>query len=253
MSDGGGAHEGSFPTTQWALIDRAREEDSQGRRPALDELLRCYWPALRVHLLIRRAGSPDEIDDLLQGFITSRILDSNLVATATPSRGKFRTLLLTSLDRYVIDQRRRASAQKRDRAREVSLVDAGADGLPVDSASPAASHEFDVAWVRQVLRQSVDRLRLECDRQHRIDLWKLFDARILRPAIDDAEPVAYEQLVAELGYKSPSQAWNALVTVKRMFERSLRAVVAEYVGEADEKVVEQEIEDLHLLLARGAG
>jgi hypothetical protein len=39
-----------------------------------------------------------------------------------------------------------------------------------------------------------------------------------------------------------------------MFQRSLRAVVAEYVGDdADERVVEQEIEDLHILLARGAG
>jgi hypothetical protein len=132
-------------------------------------------------------------------------------------------------------------------------MDAAADDLPVDSTSPAASHEFDIAWVRQVLRQSVDHLRLECDRQQRPDLWELFEARILRPAIEDAQPVEYEQLITQLRYQSPSQAWNALVTVKRMFERSLRAVVAQYVGDADEKVVEQEIEDLHILLARGAG
>src|SRR5829696_3859701 len=94
------ANDAEFPTTRWTLIDLVRHEDSRGDRPALDELLRCYWPALRVHLAIRRAGTPDEIDDLLQGFIASRILDANLVATAVPSRGRFRTLLLTSLDRY---------------------------------------------------------------------------------------------------------------------------------------------------------
>src|SRR6188508_2148538 len=112
------ARERGFPPTQWSLIGRAREEDSKGKRPALDELLKRYLPALRVHLLIRRAGDEDAIQDLLQGFIASRILESNLIATAAPSRGKFRTLLLTSLDRYVVDQRRRASAQMRDSARE---------------------------------------------------------------------------------------------------------------------------------------
>ena len=94
-----------FQTTQWSLIDRVRNEDSEGTRPALDELLRRYLPALRVHLRIRGAGGEHAVEDLLQGFVKSRILEANLVATASASRGKFRTLLLTSLDRYVVDQR----------------------------------------------------------------------------------------------------------------------------------------------------
>ena len=249
MSGGGEAEKGSLPTTRWSMVGRAREENSQGTRPALDELLRCYLPALRVHLEIRRAGSNEEIDDLLQGFIASRILESKLVSSATQSRGKFRTLLLTSLDRYVIDQRRHASAQKRDSARNASLVE-GTEEMPTNDPESAASLEFDVAWVRQVLRQSVDRLRTECEAQQRTDLWKLFEARILRPAFDDVEPIAYERLVADLGFKSPTQAWNALVTVKRTFERALRSVVSEYV--LDEKHVEEEIRDLRAGLCRGA-
>jgi RNA polymerase sigma-70 factor (ECF subfamily) len=251
MENSSQARHGGFPTTNWALIDRAREEDSHGERPALDELLRRYLPALRVHLSVRRIGNREEVEDLLQGFITSRILESKLVSTAAPSRGKFRTLLLTSLDRYVIDQRRHAAAQKRSAAREVSLAEAA--DVPEVCSSSEASHEFDVAWVRQVLRQSVDRLRLECESQRRPDLWKLFEARILRPALEGAEPIAYEQIVTELSYESPSHAWNALVTVKRMFKRSLRSVIEEYVGDADESLVEQEIDDLHVLVARGAG
>jgi hypothetical protein len=94
-------------------------------------------------------------------------------------------------------------------------------------------------------------VRVECERQHRPDLWKLFEARILRPAIDDVEPIAYEQLVAELAFQSPSQAWNALVTVKRMFESALRSVIREYVQ--DEALVDAEIQDLHANLGRGAG
>src|SRR5688572_27950274 len=185
--DGDQAQQGSFPTTRWTLIERVRQEDPAGHRPALDELLRRYWPALRVHLTIRRAGTQEEIDDLLQGFIASRILDSKLLATAAPARGKFRTLLSTSLDRYVINQRRHASAQKRGGARAVSLGEA-ADDVASAFSSPAASHEFDVAWVRQVLRESVYRLRLECEREGRHDLWTLFERRILRPALEGVEP-----------------------------------------------------------------
>jgi DNA-directed RNA polymerase specialized sigma24 family protein len=241
MSHSGDAEDGSLATTRWSLVGRARDEDSQGNRPALDELLRRYLPAMRVHLKIRRAGTNEEIEDLLQGFIASKILESKLVATATQSRGTFRTLLLTSLDRYAIDQRRHASAQKRDRAREVSLVK-GMQNVADDGADRMVSLEFDIAWVRQILRQSVDRLRTECEAQHRVDLWKLFDGRILRPTLNDAEPVPYEELVAELGFKSPTQAWNALVTVKRMFERTLRSVIREYTH--DDKLAEQELKDL---------
>jgi DNA-directed RNA polymerase specialized sigma24 family protein len=237
--------ERGFPPTQWSLIGRAREEDSKGTRPALEELLTRYLPALRVHLLIRQAGNEDAIQDLLQGFIASRILESNLIATAAPSRGKFRTLLLTSLDRYVIDQHRRASAQMRDGAREVLFVEAA--DVP---ASPAASLEFDVAWVTEVLRQSVERLSVECEGEDKVHLWKLFEARILRPAIDDVMPISYEQLVVDLGFQSPSQAWNALVTVKRMFERNLRSVIREYVD--DEALVDAEIRDLRVHLCGGA-
>ena len=83
-------------------------------------------------------------------------------------------------------------------------------------------------------------------------MWRLFEGRVLGPTLEDAEPLPYEQLVSELGYRSPSQAWNALVTVKRMFERSLRSVIRDYVGDGDERLIEEEIDDLHLLLARGA-
>jgi DNA-directed RNA polymerase specialized sigma24 family protein len=249
MSNYSEAENRSLPTTRWSLVGRVREESSQGSRPALDELLRRYLPALRVHLEIRRAGTNEEIEDLIQGFIASRILESKLVTTAAQSRGKFRTLLLTSLDRYVIDQRRYASAQKRDGARNISLVQ-DMPGVPADNSDPAAASEFDVAWVREVLRQTVKSLRTECEAQNRSDLWKLFEARILRPALDDVEPVAYEQLVAELGFKSPTQAWNALVTVKRMFERALRSIVVEYIH--DETLAEEELKDLRAVLCRGA-
>jgi hypothetical protein len=50
-----------------------------------------------------------------------------------------------------------------------------------------------------------------------------------------------------IGFKTPLQASNALVTAKRMFERQLRSVVAEYAG--DESEVESELMDLRRIFS----
>ena len=53
--------------------------------------------------------------------------------------------------------------------------------------------------------------------------------------------------VERLGFTSPIQAANAVFTVKRMFERFFREVVAEYAASPDG--IEQEIHELHAILA----
>src|SRR5215217_2507880 len=107
MADG--EHPGGFPSTQWSVVETAGREDSRGDRPALETLLKRYLPALRGHLLCRRAVQPDRIDDLLQGFVTSKVLE----ARGDRNRGRFRTLLLTALDHFVISQVRHDQAAKR--------------------------------------------------------------------------------------------------------------------------------------------
>jgi len=55
----------------------------------------------------------------------------------------------------------------------------------------------------------------------------------------------YDVIAAKLGDVSPLQAANLLVTAKRMFERELRAVIAEY--SRDEHEVDEEINSLKAL------
>ena len=56
-----------------------------------------------------------------------------------------------------------------------------------------------------------------------MDIWGVFEARVLGPLFQNAEPVPYEQIVARFGFKSPAQASNVLVSARRMFERVLRS------------------------------
>jgi hypothetical protein len=178
---------------------------------------------------------PALAEDLLQEFIVKKILEYNLPARADRQRGRFRTLLLTSLDNF-------ARSQWTDRRQNVSL---GEDHDICDN-DPAPGDSFDVPWARQVLQESLRRMQAECRQNGRIDMWDIFEARIVAPALEGAPPVEYDQLIIRHKLQSPMQASNLLVSAKRSFERTLRAVISEY---ADEGEIESEIADLRNILA----
>ena len=89
-------------------------------------------------------------------------------------------------------------------------------------------------------------MQAECLAAGREDLWEVLHVRVLKPALNDAEPMGYEEMVKRYGYASPKQAANALVTAKRRFEQAVRSVIAEYVG--DEAELEQELAELGSVL-----
>ena len=101
-------------------------------------------------------------------------------------------------------------------------------------------------WARTVLAQTVARMEAACQAKGCLDRWAVFKARLLDPMLDGAETPTYEELVARLGFRSPAEASNALITAKRQFDRLLHEVVAEYAGpDAD---VEAELRELHRAL-----
>jgi hypothetical protein len=238
---------GVFPSTHWSLLGQAKAEDAAAGRLATGELLRRYLPALRAHLRRRKGVASHEVEDVLQGFVLSKVLEGELFAHADRLIGKFRTLLLTALDRYLISQRRYESAAKRD-ARATIVWEDVRDG---PQAPPAADQDaFDMEWARQVLQQVLHRMREECLRGPQAVLWGLFEGRVLRPALQGLEPLSYEQLIEQYHFRSPSQATNALVTAKRAFRRHLRDVISEYARDSAE--VEVEIADLQRILGHCA-
>jgi DNA-directed RNA polymerase specialized sigma24 family protein len=233
-----------FPLTEWSLVARASDADADTRRRALSELLDRYVPAIRCYLTLAKHLDPDRADDLLQGFLASKILDEHLIERADRERGKFRTFILTALDRFIINQHRFDAAQKRSPGQMISI-----DEQPEPTkatAGPAAA--FDLAWARQVLDRTVVRMKQECVGSGRMDLWDVFQARVLGPTLGQCEPVPYDELIRRAGFASPVRAANALVTAKRMFTRVLRSVISEY--QSDEEEIDSEIDDLHKILAR---
>jgi len=231
-----------FRTTQWSLIARAKEADPEIRRAALDQLLRCYYPTLRAHLVLHKRIALDRAEDLLQGFVSDRVLERDLVARADPAKGKFRSFLLRSLENYVIDQVRRERVR-----RTIGRQELGADSDQFPSAEPTASQVYDVAWARQVIGEAVRRMERLCRQSGRDHIWGVFRARVLLPTLTNSVPTPYGQLVERFGLSSPEQASNALMTAKRQFQRIVRSVVGCYTD--SEEDVDDEIASLRRILA----
>jgi hypothetical protein len=239
---------GVFAPTQWSLVDRAAQSGLEGRRE-LGVLLQRYLPALRAHLRIQKRLSAEQVEELLQGFVAEKVVEQNLVAHADQAKGKFRSFLLIALDRFVIDQNRRACAAKRAarEGAEVSLDDQAAAGMGAIARNPEPSRQFNIAWAQELIRETLGRMKKECEESGQWDVWVIFESRVLCPAFDGEQPISYEDLVQRLNLQAPIQAANLLTTAKRKFTRILRSVVGEYAG--DEKRIDQEILDLKSIIS----
>jgi hypothetical protein len=220
-----------FPTTHWSLIDKARGSDAFLRADALDALVRAYAPALRAHLVYRRRLAADQADDVLQGFMADRVLHQRFLASADPTKGRFRWFLLRCLENYWL-----------------SSIKPGLPPIQDDDARARADADpFDVVWAQQTLSQALRRMRRECYEHDRQRFWTLFEQRLLQPMLLGTVPPDYERLAVELNFDSAQQAHNALANAKRHFRRVLEDIIAQYV--TSEEDVQQEIFDLFKVLS----
>ena len=237
----------SFPKTRWSLIGRAAGPVTAISQAALGELVVRYIPALRAHLILARRISPDAADDLLQEFLTSKVLEQGLFGQALPGKGKFRTFLLAAMGNFLIDAHRAARAKKR--TADGGTVPIHGENAP-DTPDPRVeepSAAFEAAWARQVMDRAATLMQQQCEADKKTGVWSVFEARLLAPWRDGSAPVEYEALIKTLGADSTEQVSNLLVTAKRTFNRSLRAAIAEYAGDNH---VDQEIYELREALGR---
>ena len=234
------------PLTRWTLIARVRTEDPRTREKALDELLSIYYPVLRKFLVAGIGIAPDAAGDLLHGFIADKVLTRNILAQARQEKGRFRSFLFQTIKNYTFSEFRKQQAQKRAPA---DAPEASLEALhSVPSADASQEELYNPKWARHTLAEARARMRRECEAKGRMDLWEIFDGRIVQPLLGAENALPYEILVARYGFQSPIQAANALITAKRMFKRVLEEVVRDTV-ETDAQV-EEEIRELKRILSR---
>lgn len=246
-----GAAQG-FPSTRWTVVHEA----GRGNKDALEEVLRAYLPALQAHLVFRKRLDRHLAEDALQQFTCDKVLEYGLLKRADRERGKFRTFLLTALDRFMIDLSRRRG----HRGSEGSLEDDDNGRSAADRPAPGEADAFNQTWAKLVVEQAIEAMRQQCSSHpDRERVFLLFEERELKPVFFGEPAPAYAELVERFQFASPSQASNALITAKRMFERCLRDVLGKYIqvradrwpgeqplsaDELRERLIDEELDDL---------
>jgi RNA polymerase sigma-70 factor (ECF subfamily) len=197
-----------------------------------------------MYAYVRRSGHPpDGAKDLTQGFF-SHLLEKGSVASADPERGRFRTFLLSSLKNYLVDQRRRETAQKRGGGRILEPLQSEKSEQqyqfePADQASPDVL--YDRGWARAVLGQALTRLKEEYTAsKHGPGFQSLKDY-----VWGDRSGTSCVDLGRELGL-SEEAAKKAVQRLRRRFAEILREQIAETVNTPAE--VQEELRYLFGLL-----
>jgi hypothetical protein len=230
-----------FPRTDWAELSKAAEADEA----RLDRLIRLYWEPLRIFLLAAFPGLKDQADLLLQDFAEDKLLKEGWLRKADQTRGRFRDFLKTSLRYFVLDRLNRA---------EMKNPPISIEELQQELPQPDnPSEEFDLAWARTVLAETLKRMEADCknpgeDQPRRSCIWEMFRVRLLEPIFNDAGQPSYDQLIDQFGLKSPTDASNTLLSAKRIFKAHLSKVIKEYAGQGAATAVE--IQALESFLGR---
>ena len=243
----GGARS-TFQTTQWLEIRELAKLDPDQQRTVLDGLMTKYWKP--VYCYLRRKGYDNEAaKDLTQGFFYDIVIGRRLIEQADAAKGRFRTFLLTVLDRYVISMHRRQAAAKRRPAQGVmSLEGADESALPVVAREMQPDEAFTYAWAVELLQEVLADLKDKCVRDGKKVHWELFASRVLDPIITGREAPALAQLCAQFGVTTPVKAENMIVTVKRRFQAALKNRVRQEVDSEEE--MERELQDIMRILSR---
>ena len=224
-----------FVTTRWSLILSAAKSESgeQTARDALAELCRIYWRP--IFAFICRRGYPvSDAQDLTQDFFVM-VLEGNLLNLVDPARGRFRSLLLEALRRFLKDASVSRRAQKRGgKVQFVSWDDWMAEA-PSRLSIPQQALEnlpperlFDVRWAATVVERALRGLAEECESHGRR---RVFDALSGSLAAERAD-VHYVDLAKSLGV-SEASVKRLLHEMRERYRALLRQEVADTVEKPD--------------------
>jgi RNA polymerase sigma-70 factor (ECF subfamily) len=227
-----------FDTTRWSLVVRARGEGEEARS-ALEALCRAYRPPVLAY--IRRHGyAGDAAEDLTQAFF-ARFLERASYGSAEPERGRFRTFLLTAVQRFLINEADAVRTEKRGGRIHLQPLDDA--GVPDDETPERA---FERTWAFVVLENALRRLRAEADEAGKRDQFDRLRGFLVEPP----DKTEYGQIAAELGMRG-----NTLAVIVHRLRRRLQTLVRETLAEttADGNAFDTELRELRVALGAAYG
>jgi len=138
-----------FPSTKWGLVRLAARDTA-----SMDSIIRVYWKPL--YFFVRQRGFDNEAaKDLVQGFLTL-LVARKAFATADPARGRFRSLLLSSLENFIKDRHKESGRAKRGGGQAPFSLDfADGEREYVGGIDPRQDPEYRIgrAWAQSLFAE----------------------------------------------------------------------------------------------------
>lgn len=227
-----------FTTTNWSVVLRARDADTQSAEEALEKLCRTYWQPL--YAFIRRDGySAADAQDMTQEFL-SRLVHKGWLEHLQHQRGRFRSFLLKFLKHFLSDQRDHANAQKRGGGNEIVSFDAYEDEERLfiqGSGGYTPEQLFDRRLAQRIMEVALETLRSEYVARNKAAIFE--HVKDLQPGSHGQR--TYAEIGIELGLSEQAMK-SEVFRFRRRYSEILREEIARTV--ADPQAVDEEIRHL---------
>jgi len=239
----------SFQATHWTAIETVGSDNYVCNTALVNDLLKTYWKP--VYCYLRHKGYDNEhAKDLTQGFFQEVVLGRELIQQAERVKGRFRTLLLRALDRYLISSHRKDTAGKRiPQNKLISLEDPTFHELPGAIDKLDSQEVFHYTWVCEILDRLIEEVEAECRQRGMTIHWNLFYDRVLSPIITCTEPPSLEELCRKYSIASSVKVSNMIFSIKRRFRVAMKRLICKSI--TSEVQIGEEMRELMQFLAKG--
>jgi RNA polymerase sigma factor (sigma-70 family) len=232
-----------FKDTRWSVVLTAKDLSAPNCEQAMATL--CEQYSYPVYAFIRRKGhSPHDAEDLAQGFF-HRLISKDFLRTVDREKGRFRTFLLTAVQRFLCNEWEKSQAQKRGGGAVFVTWDADA---AEERYCQEPSHDltpeklFDRRWALTLLEKAMYSLRKE---YQLADKLAFFDA--MQPyLLGEQKHDGYSALADEFGMTEGSLR-VAVHRLRQRYGMLLRQQIEETVADAAD--VDDELKQLFAVLS----
>jgi len=225
-----------FLTTRWSIVLSCADSgtDEKKAQAALAELCKIYWRPVFA-FICRQGHSVPDAQDLTQDFF-AKVIKGRLLHGADRNRGRFRSLLLTALQRFLYDEVDKRHAHKRGGDLRFVSWDDWMTEAPSHLSIPEQESDkwspervFDVRWAATVVERALRRLGDECEKRGRRRVFDVLSSCLAA----ERQDVSYATLARILGLRET--AVKPLVhRMRDRYRALLREEVAQTVGGANE-------------------
>lgn len=206
----------------------AKNPGGKDSRTAYVHLCSNYWRPL--YAFTRQHGfDPEDSRDLVQQLM-ARFWEKQSLRDVDPKKGRFRTLLLTSMSNLLKDEHARRATKKRNTKDILVSIDISeAENYYQEISDKSASPEmcFDRQWVLTILRDGYDSLKEDFERKNQGEFFEIYAPYLTN---DDAAP--YSALSNQTG-KSQTAIRSAVHRLRSKYQTEIRRRVADTVSTSE--------------------